>query len=439
MLRYLCVASFLMVVTSSPARAALRLHPDNPRYFLETTSGEAVLIASHGNIAPTSRRIDYLAEIARNAAHGMPYARVWHWLPWEGENALWPWSRSTTPGAGMGGDRYDLDTWNPEYWRRVRDGIARCARARIYTEVMLFEACGMKEGPTRWRQNPWASDNNVNGIELPASGSEGVPDFYDITSKPSLREHQERYVRKMIDETISYPNVIYELENEHVRGYEPEWSLHYSRFIKDYLAARYPASPRLVSNSSDPDVCFDAPAIDIVNYHSDSTNLDSYNRFLEGHWPRGKAMNVDELANGQTSYDTLRRICWTIVASGGHFHIEDALPSARPYEVARNVLSFLKATRWDFVHAAPNRRLIAPGDGYCMAQSGVEYLCYFPTGGVKTVTLAAGKYTARWWNPRSGGLSPEEVGDHSGGDRAFRTPDPDDWVLHTRRVGARAR
>lgn len=79
------------VLASPQAQAYLALHPTNPRYFLETTTGEAVLIASHGNIAPTSRGIDYVAEIARNAGHGMRYARVWHWLPWEEENALWPW------------------------------------------------------------------------------------------------------------------------------------------------------------------------------------------------------------------------------------------------------------------------------------------------------------------------------------------------------------
>ena len=234
----------------------------------------------------------------------------------------------------------------------------------------------------------------------------------------------------MIDETIAYPNVIYEVENEHVGGHEPEWSRHYSRFIKDYLAARYPASPRLVSNSSEPDVCFDAPAIDIVNYHSDRTDLDSYNRLLEGNWQRGKAMNVDELANGQSDYDTLRRVCWTIVASGGHFHIEDAMPSARPYEVARNILSFREATDWDFVHAAPNRRLVTSGSGYCMAQPGAEYVCYFPAGGAKTVrTLAAGRYTTRWWDPRSGKLSSPALLDHSGGARAFRDARP-------RRLGA---
>ena len=44
--------------------------------------------------------------------------------------------------------------------------------------------------------------------------------------------------------------------------------------------------------------------------------------------PEGK--RVDELANGQASCDTLRRVCWTIVASGGHLHIEDTRPSARP-------------------------------------------------------------------------------------------------------------
>lgn len=414
----------------------LRLHPDNPHYFLEVATGKPLLIASHGNIGPGSRGIDYVAEIARNAAHGMRYARVWHWLPWEGEDSLWPWVRRTTPAAGMGGGRYDLDTWNPAYWRRIRDAIARCETLGITVEVMLFEACGMKASPTRWRRNPWASDNNVNDLELPPGSEQGIPSFYDIASRPRLRRQQERYLGKMIDETIAFSNVVYELENEHVGGFEPQWSRHYGGFVKDYIATRYPGVSRLLSNSGKTSVCFDVDAVDIVNQHSDSTNLDDYNRFLEGNWARGKPMNVDELANGQTRHDILRRICWTIVTSGGHFHIEDAAPSAKPFEVAANVASFCRDAAWDFVRAAPNRRLVVSGDGYCMAQGGVEYVCFFATGGMKRVVLLPGRYAARWWSPRDGGFTAAESFDHRDGARSFRTPDGDDWVLQVRKAGS---
>ncbi len=415
---------------SDTASAYLRLHPDNPHYFQETTTGKAVMIASHSNCAPSSRGIDYQAEIDGNAREGMGYARIWHWLPWEGEKAIWPWGRSAATGPDQGGAKYDFDIWNDIYWDRLKDCLARCNRAGIYAEVMLFEACGMKKADTRWRNNPWASNNNINALELPGRDSAGVPEFYEFDSKPNLRRQQERYLRKILDETAAFPNVMYELENEHYPGNDAAWAAHYARFVKDYLRARHPDSPRLLAHTSDFDVCFETSEIDIVNFHSDSRDFDKYNRFLEGNWKRNKAMNVDELANGETDYDALRKVCWTIVTSGGHFHIEDAKPASKPFEIARNILAFNKASGWDFVRAAPCKRTVISDQGYCMAQPGVEYVFFFPSGGGKTVELAKGNYRARWWNTRLQGFSGETGFSHEGGTQTFTPPDLNDWVLH---------
>ena len=101
--------------------AELRLHPDNPHYFLDTRTGRAVLIASHGCTAPTSRNIDYKAEIRSNKHEKSPYLRVWHWLPWQGSAAIWPWARAGTGGPGSG--LYDFAAWNDAYWNRLRDAL----------------------------------------------------------------------------------------------------------------------------------------------------------------------------------------------------------------------------------------------------------------------------------------------------------------------------
>jgi hypothetical protein len=240
----------------------------------------------------------------------------------------------------------------------------------------------------------------------------------------------------MIDETIRYPNVHYEIENEHWEHEDPGWAEHYGRFIKDYIAAAYPESaPRLVGYNSletDLEALFSSPSVDVINKHFGAeaeADPDLLNRYLEPRWPRGKPINVDEFANGVTDTDLLRRMCWTILASGGHFHIEDAEPASRPFEVVENVRGFKEGTAWEFVRAAPNRVLVGEG-GYCMAREGREYVAYFPRGGAQAITLPPGDYREEWWDPRAGGFTGQTSFSHPGGARSLQTPDGRDWVLH---------
>ncbi len=69
--------------------------------------------------------------------------------------------------------------------------------------------------------------------------------------------------------------------------------------------------------------------------------------------------------------------------------------------------------------------------GICMAQEGVEYVVYAPTGGKFTVNLskADGPLSVRCYNPRSGKFGGQAtiVG---GAVSSFIAPDSNDWVLH---------
>ena len=436
------LALLAATLAAGPALGYLRIHPENTHYFQETTTDEAVMIASCAGVVPTARDCDYVMQIREMKKQGITYGRVWHFLPWAGENAIWPWARSTTPGAymgGRGGNKFDMDTWNTLYWSRLGDAMDRCNRAGIYCEIHLFDRCGMSPGTDRrWGGNPWASDNNINNLETPDARQDGTPDFYMYATKPKLRHQQERYVRKMIDQTIRYPNMIYEIENEHWEYNDPDFGSHYARFVKDHIADKYPDSPRLVSYSSlqgDLEAFFEIPYVDIVNRHfgkKATRDPSILNDYIEPRWSKNKAINIDEFANGCKDPYALRTMCWTIVTSGGNFHIEDCLPSAKPFEICGNIRDFREKSGWDFVHAAPDKRLVASGDGYCMANPGKEYVFYFPKGGAKKVNLAKGNYVAQWWNPTKGGFSESQEFAHDGGEKTFKTPDGPDWVLHVR-------
>jgi hypothetical protein len=424
------------IMVPGAAFGYLRLHPENPRYFQETRTGEAVLITGYASIVPSDVTYDYVKGLDEIRSWRVHWSRVWHFLPWATSNAIWPWARSATPGAYMGGNKFDLGTWNDTYWRRLKDSLARAQAGGVYAEIHLFDRVGLS--PADWERygnNPWASNNNVNGLEMPPADRDGTPEFYEFASRPNLRTRQEAYVRKMIEETIGYPNVIYEIENEHWESDDPAFADHWARFVKAHIAANYPSQPRLVSYSSlerDLDEFLTRDSVDVVNRHYGNEaegNNALLNQYLEGNWQHGKAINVDEFANGVTDPALLRRMCWIIVTSGGHFHIEDADLAARPFEVVENLRAFKALSGWDFVHASPRKAVVSGGGGYCMEQAGVEYVCYFPQGGTKTLTLASGDYRGAWWNPRTGGFT--AAGRVAGGAaRTLAPPAAGDWVLH---------
>jgi hypothetical protein len=423
------------------AVGSLRIHPANPHYFQDRSSSRAVLVASYSNIVPTAINFDYAAQVEEARANRISYCRVWTFLPFEGRNAIWPWQRSSVGGAYMGGangNRFDLNVFNPDYFNRIADAMSRANLAGIYTQIHIFDRVGMSPGDDeRWGNNPWARDNNINDLEVPNARppADGTPDFYRFDAKPNLRAQQERYVRRLIDATIGVPSVHYEIENEHWEDDSTQWATHYAQFVKDYIAATYPETPRLVSyNSLEDDLegLYGSPALDVINKHFGTDAEDDpeiLNQYVEPRWARNKAINVDEFANGVTNSALLREMCWTILTSGGNFHIEDADPASNPYGVVENIRLFLEQSAWRFVEAAPNRGLITSGGGYCMAQVGAEYVCYFPRGGGKRLTLAPGRYNERWWNPADGGFFNVASFTHAGGERTLNPPDGRDWAL----------
>ena len=414
----------------------LRIHPENSHYFQDCVTGKPVMITAFTSIVPTSTNHNYTAGIADIQSHRIEYSRVWHFLPWEGSAAIWPWGRSAQGGAPMGGNKIDMNTWNSTYWTRMKDAVSKANDGGTMASILLFDRCGISpSGSTRWQGNPWASNNNVNGLETPDASSDGTPEFYYWDVNPIMAAQQEKYVRKMVDETIAYPNVMYEAENEHWEWENPWFGWHICDYTDNYIKTNYPTSPRLISYNSicpdDLETFYSIDSCSVVNRHwgnQPEVDPNVLNDYIEPRWAYNKAINVDEFANGVGDYATMAKMCWVIIASGGNFHIEDAEPTIS-YDVVENIRSFKAQSGWDFIHAAPNKALITSGSGYCMAQPGVEYLCFFLTGGNKTITLLAGTYTARWWNPRTGGFSNASTFSHGGGGKTLSAPDSSYWVL----------
>lgn len=143
---------------------------------------------------------------------------------------------------------------------------------------------------------------------------------------------------------------------------------------------------------------------------------------------------------------TVRRKAWKIATSGGYFAAGfEGTAVSRDWS-NRDVDNFRPAaletlceffmTKTNYWKLAPHLELVSSHNSV-LALPGVEYVAYFPRGGVNSVHLIAGNYQKEWLYPESGKYSPQPSITVSTGDREFTPPhDPrHDWVLHLLKTG----
>ena len=196
------------------AAGPLRVHPGNPRYFIDDGGKAVYLTGSHtwDNLrpAPLFDFPDYL-EFLRRMNHN--FVRLW---AWEHQDGMAPYAR-TGPGSALdGGPKYDLTRLDEAYVDRLRARVAAARDRGIFVAVMLFqgwsvESKGLDRDP--WRHHPMHRDNNVNGIDGDADGNGQGMEVHTL-ALPAVTAVQEAYVRKVVETLNDLPNVLYEIGNE---------------------------------------------------------------------------------------------------------------------------------------------------------------------------------------------------------------------------------
>jgi len=421
----------------------LQIHPLNHRYFVDGATGGAVLIASYMNIRPTRT---YRADIKFLTDNGLHFARVWHL----GGTNLWPWkpAAGTTATCGDVTTKYLVGTATTEpqwditpttgYWDRMNDALSRASQSTpsprcITSEVMLFDHSSMNNA-TDWIQYPWAWQRakGFTSADSPSCAAPDVSRFYTFASSAvDLVASRDAYVWKMVSETNGY-NVVYEVENEHA---DPgtTWPEHFSALVK----ASDPNCPRrLVSyNSIGASMTSDAadtieaatdPNVDIINRHFGQLSppnpdastlrvkLSSYNAYLTNATRRAwdKPINIDEFANSSSEAGVLRALGWTIVTSGGHFHLEenndDQTRQTSAVSMVKNIAAFVHDSTWNFIGSNPVPSGGSPGPSCTVPASGAsgtaDYVCYYWPGTTipsSFIVQEDGTYDVKWWDPSS--------------------------------------
>jgi hypothetical protein len=219
------VAASALALSLSVSLAAqtdpIALDPANPHYFHYHGKTIALITSGEHYGAVLNPDIDFKLYLATLKADGLNYTRLFpgsyvevpaksfgiqrNDLAPEPGKFLAPWSRSETPGYAGGGNKFDLDHWNPTYFARLHDFLAEAERQGVIVEISLFSS---QYGEPQWAVSPFNPANNVNGTS--------IADWKKLETieNGKILAYQEQYTRKLVHEAAAFSNVIFELQNE---------------------------------------------------------------------------------------------------------------------------------------------------------------------------------------------------------------------------------
>jgi hypothetical protein len=446
--RYVLLALLFAAVVCGNA-AALRLHPDNPRYFL-FRERPAVLITSGEHYgAVLNLEFDFIAYLDELARHGFNHTRLFSGTyrelpgsfniigntlaPAPGKYVC-PWARSREPGCLDGGNKFDLKRWDTDYFARLKRFVREAGARDIVVEINLF--CTMYSDDL-WKASPMNAANNINGIGNVARG-----EVYAL-KESALTEAQLAVARKIVKELNAFDNVYYEVCNEPYErgGMHPDWQ---NRIVAAVLdAERSLPDDHLVSiNHPHGRIPTNAvnPAVSIYNFHAAKPE------FVTSNYHLNKAIGDNETGGSARDDTTYRKEGWEFLMAGGAIfsHLDFSFATAHPRgtfldhkapgggsPALRRQLAVLKrfVEGFDFVRMRPDPNVVTAGvppkgRAHALAQPGVAYAIYITGNGPAELQIALpnGHYRAEWVRPLDGAIAGAQSFEHRGGSKGLQSP-----------------
>jgi hypothetical protein len=377
----------------------VHIHPDNPKLFEFRGKPLVLLTATEHYGAVMNRPFQFERYLADAAEKRMTLTRLFMLFrelqtninPYstckpETPDYIAPFER-TGPGRALDQElKYDLDRPNPEFFDRLHRFLSLASSYGIIVEIVLLSNT---YAPNIWELNPLNDRNNINGLEAIE-----WPDYLS-QRHPKLFERQAAHVRKIVEETNAYDNVIYEICNE-PGGAAPspaenpsveevnQWLSALIGVVRQteaglpnqHLIAGQEAFSYMPSSQGS-DVSFQAMGYDVINmhalpntvYHGQGYHLGDFmskqlalralRDFGLATYGEPKPLNQDE-DNAASAYKDVeawtihRKRAWTAVLSGGHydtidFSIVNSCETGTP-ESQRHIRSWMKYLS-EFIHS----------------------------------------------------------------------------------------
>ena len=423
---------------------AIRVHPENPRYFLFRGKPLALITASEHYGSVMNRPFDYVKYLDDAAKHKITLTRTFLLFreqqssrnpssPCKPESPdyIAPFPR-TGPGKAMDGEPvYDLDRWNPEYFDRLHRFLDAASKRGIVVELTVFSNT---YADSVWALNPFRAENN-----LQKAGKIEWQDYISLKDA-DLTRRQEAYARKIVQETSEYDNVYYEICNEPGGGFPgratlPDidaWQAKMGAVLRDEM--RKLNRPHLISGQQaftylpkfrfPLDETYSGATFDIVNVHplpdtelhgklyqlggfmSKELHLAEVSDFCRMADRERKPTVLDEDNTASMYRDTAgwtihRKRAWTALLNGNHYdYIDFSITVGSETGTAaaqtgirlwmQHLSEFMAG--FDYIHAQPDLAWVKSAPGLLVASAlaipGQDYALYLGDSRELTDTAA---------------------------------------------------
>lgn len=429
----------------------IKLHPENPRYFL--FRGKPTVLITSAEHYGAVLNLDfpqkpYLDELKRS---GMNYTRIFSGAYVENpeefsiqhntlgslqDRLICPWARSNQSGYAMGGMKFDLDKWDDAYFVRLKSFIKEAGRRGIVVELSFFSPF-YNDGI--WKISPMNIANNINGI-----GNAGSEEVYSLMYD-DLTRLQETMVRKIVTELKDFDNLFYEICNEpYFHGVTLEWQKHIAGVIAE-TEAGFPARHLIAQNINNGTerVTNPDPNVSILNFHyayppvaiADNTAFKGVIGCDEtGFKGQDDSLYVEEgwefILSGGALYNNLD-YSFTAATPDGSEKVVAPTPGGGGKSL-RAGLSVLKKfiESFDFTKMHPDISIHPSNTNdsitvCALSEPGCQYAVYIRGGTsvVLSMILPEGRYKAAWLNTKTGTGILTKHFTHAGGPIELNSPD----------------
>lgn len=355
--------------------------------------------------------------------------------------------------------KYDLERWNPEYWRRFARMLEGTFARDIVVQIEVWDRFDYAR--ENWEKHPYNPANNVNYTFEQSGFAPRYPDhpgankqpfFFttpDQRHNPVVFRYQQRFVDELLRHALPYPHVLYCMDNE--TSGDPAWGAFWARHIRQrareagvdvFLTEMWDEwnlrAPQHRHTFDHPEL-YDFADVSQNNHQKGQTHWDNFQWVRAYLAPRPRPINTVKTYGADTGrYGTTRdglERWWRHLIGGAaavRFHRPDSglgfsAEAAASIRAARKLASHCRL--WEMEPAPQLLRDREPNEAYLSARPGAAYAAYFPDGGAVSLDLrgAPGRFSLRWIRIATGDWGP--TGELRGGDWVpLQAPGAGHWV-----------